>query len=83
MSEAAAVAVPETGGGPDRLVIFLVHSREGLDEGLQVVKQKCQAALRKYSNPLFKVNQVRCFGSSQLLLKASLESPFQIVRSTQ
>ena len=54
--EAAAVAVPEDGGGPDRLVLFAVLRNEA--EDLTAVQLACQAAIRSNINPLFKLHQV-------------------------
>ena len=54
--EAAAVAVPEDGGGPDWLVLFAVLRNEA--EDLTAVQLACQAAIRNDINPLFKLHQV-------------------------
>ena len=58
LSEAAAIAVPETGGGPDQLVIFVVPkgSLEALD--VDDIKAKCQRHIRTEINPLFKLQKV-------------------------
>ena len=58
LSEAAAIAVPETGGGPDQLVIFVVPkgSLEALD--VDNIKAKCQRHIRTEINPLFKLQKV-------------------------
>lgn len=60
VAEAAAVAVPEPGGGPDKLVMFLVPSghRDFSEEELATLKLKCQQAIRDGINPLFKVDRV-------------------------
>ena len=55
--EAAAVAVPMSGGGPDQLVMFIVPSTTAsLD--LDSVRHKCQQAIRSGINPLFKLEKV-------------------------
>lgn len=57
VTQAAAVAVPLPGGGPDRLFLFLVLSGSaGPTEG--TLLQSCQAAISRNLNPLFKVQQV-------------------------
>lgn len=64
--EAAAVGVPEPGGGPERLFIFLVLKPESDmsqggssgndgDRKLERLRHACQAAVTKRLNPLFKV----------------------------
>ncbi|KAK9802017.1 hypothetical protein WJX73_001758 [Symbiochloris irregularis] len=57
--EAAAVGVPTPGGGPDKLVLFLVlqpSSSQAADtKGLQ---KRCQAAIRDRLNPLFRLDKV-------------------------
>ena len=54
--EAAAVACPPPGGGPDQLTLFLVM-RPGAAEGLSPgqLRDRCQAAISAKLNPLFKV----------------------------
>ena len=54
--EAAAVACPPPGGGPDQLHLFLVL-RPGAAEGLPPgqLRARCQAAISAKLNPLFKV----------------------------
>ena len=72
--EAAAVGVPAPGGGPERLVLFVIlekgatncHSSsgsgkagaEGSTEQVRALRSACQAAIRGQLNPLFKVDQV-------------------------
>ena len=70
--EAAAVGVSAPGGGPERLVLFLVlekgaigsHSStssagaDGSSEQVKTLKSACQSAIRSQLNPLFKVDQV-------------------------
>lgn len=55
--EAAAVAVPEPGGGPDQLVLFLVV-KEGQVGAKEELRRACQATISKRLNPLFKVGGV-------------------------
>ena len=55
--EAAAVAVPESGGGPDQLVMFVVPSASGI-ANVKEVQQRCQQAIRNDINPLFKLQKV-------------------------
>jgi len=67
--ETAAVAVPEPGGGPDSLVMFVVPSQPGSCQDLPDVKKRCQLAIREL-NPLFKLNKVgiyNIFASAVLL----------------
>ena len=69
--EVAAVGVPTPGGGPERLVLFVVleEGASGRDtrsagatgsdaDALQALRAACQAAIRGQLNPLFKVDQV-------------------------
>ena len=65
VAEAAAVGVPAPGGGPERLVLFLVVQQSGESGGggadgpqEQRLKAECQAAIRNNLNPLFKVDRV-------------------------
>ena len=63
--EAAAVACPPPGGGPDQLHLFLVL-RPGAAAGLPPgqLRARCQAAISAKLNPLFKVRfGLTCFGS--------------------
>ena len=55
--EAAAVAVPEAGGGPDKLIMFVVPSASGIVD-VREVQQRCQQAIRENINPLFKLQKV-------------------------
>ncbi|MHC4391424.1 MAG: AMP-binding protein [Planctomycetota bacterium] len=57
VSETAAISVPEPGGGPGRLVVYVVTEgggapREGLHEDLT-------AALKRQLNPLFRLSEAR------------------------
>ena len=67
--EAAAVGVPTPGGGPDRLVLFVVLEQGATStdangagssdaDGLKALRVACQAAIRSQLNPLFKLDQV-------------------------
>lgn len=64
VAEAAAVAVPPPGGGPDVLVLFLVLN-EGQSDRLEIPKlaHDCQRAISSRLNPLFKVGGVHVVGS--------------------
>ena len=53
--EAAAIAVPIQGGGPSKLVVYVV-GEEGAD--LTDIKEEMTAAIRSRLNPLFKVHSV-------------------------
>jgi len=58
--EAAAVACPPPGGGPDQLHLFLVL-RPGAAAGLPPgqLRARCQAAISAKLNPLFKVGRAQ------------------------
>jgi acetyl-CoA synthetase len=56
VSEVAAVAVPPVGGGPDRLVVFVVLTRETPD--LAALRTAMQQRIRTRLNPLFKIHEV-------------------------
>ena len=53
--EAAAIAVPIQGGGPSKLIIYVV-GEEGAD--LSTIKEDMTRAVRSQLNPLFKVHSV-------------------------
>ena len=53
--EAAAVACPTPGGGPEQLVLFLVM-RPGVDTPAAELQKRCQQAISSKLNPLFKVS---------------------------
>lgn len=59
--EAAAVGVPSPGGGPDKLVLFLVlqPGSPGGAADTQALRKRCQAAIRERLNPLFRLDKVR------------------------
>lgn len=55
--ETAAIAVPPPGGGPDRLVVYVVlHTPSSLS--LDALKAAMQDAIRTQLNPLFKLHDV-------------------------
>lgn len=54
--EAAAVAAPMSGGGPDQLIMFVVPSGSSTLEA-DSTRQKCQRAIREGINPLFKLDK--------------------------
>ena len=58
VQETAAVAVPPPGGGPSRLVIFVVPL-PGNVTSVAEFKPIFQAAIRSHLNPLFHVDEVR------------------------
>ncbi|MAE64652.1 MAG: AMP-dependent synthetase [Phycisphaeraceae bacterium] len=55
VSESAAIAVTPPGGGPDRLVLYVVPRG---DVDAEALKAAAQAAMRNELNPLFKVDDV-------------------------
>ena len=57
ISECAAVSVPPTGGGPERLVVFVVASPE-VTLDTDDLRDLMQQAIRTGLNPLFKVHEV-------------------------
>jgi acetyl-CoA synthetase len=56
ISEAAAVAVSPTGGGPDHLVVFAVPGDGAVDA--DALKAEMQQLIRSRLNPLFKIHEV-------------------------
>jgi acyl-coenzyme A synthetase/AMP-(fatty) acid ligase len=56
VSEAAAVAVPPPGGGPDRLVLFVVPKAAVAE--VETLRRVCQEAVSLRLNPLFRVDRV-------------------------
>jgi acetyl-CoA synthetase len=57
VAECAAVAVPPPGGGPERLVVFVVAlPGDALDT--ETLRNEMQQAIRSRLNPLFKVHEV-------------------------
>jgi acetyl-CoA synthetase len=56
VSEVAAVGVPPIGGGPDRLVLFVVPCNEMIDG--EALRQDMQQRIRARLNPLFKIHEV-------------------------
>ena len=57
IDQAAAVAVPPAGGGPDSLHLFLVLQK-GAAADSKALQSACQRAVRERLNPLFKVGGV-------------------------
>ncbi len=57
VAESAAVAVSPPGGGPDRLVVFVV-SDPGVTLDIDVVRSRMQGEIRSRLNPLFKVDEI-------------------------
>jgi acetyl-CoA synthetase len=57
VAQAAAIAVPPSGGGPDQLHLFLVIEA-GRDVATGDLLAACQRALRAHLNPLFKLTAV-------------------------
>ena len=57
--ETAAVAVAPPGGGPDRLIIFMVAKTGGCENvQTDLLKTKMQKAIKEYLNPLFHISDV-------------------------
>ena len=54
--ESAAVAVRDTGGGPEYLVAYLVSTQPAPDA--QTLQRELQSLLREQLNPLFKLGEV-------------------------
>ena len=54
--ESAAVAVQDGGGGPERLVAYIVPERAVADT--RAFRQELQARLSSQLNPLFKISEV-------------------------
>lgn len=57
LRETAAVAVPPAGGGPDRLVVFVVLQK-GVGKGAAELQKEFQAMIKEKLNPLFKIHEV-------------------------
>lgn len=56
VAEVAAVAVPPSGGGPDRLVIYVVPTEAAVDpDSLRV---EMQSEIRSNLNPLFRIHDI-------------------------
>jgi acetyl-CoA synthetase len=62
VQETAAVAVPPPGGGPSKLVIFVVPANESATSA-SVLQSSMQQAIRTQLNPLFHIEEVRPIGS--------------------
>lgn len=68
VKEVAAVAISPPQGGPDQLVLFAVVEDTSMssgsgEESVPALQQKCQAAISKNLNPLFKVFDVKVVAS--------------------
>jgi acetyl-CoA synthetase len=61
--ETAAVAIPPAGGGPSRLVVFLVPSTDATLPTAEAFKPLLQEAVRSQLNPLFHIDAVRIVAS--------------------
>jgi len=79
--ETAAIAVPPAGGGPDRLVIFLVPGPDATEtsSGWLPLMQK---AVREHLNPLFRVSDVVVVASlprtaSQKIMRRSIRKAYR------
>jgi acetyl-CoA synthetase len=57
VAEYAAVSVPPAGGGPERLVVFVVAS-DGAELDADRLRDLMQESIRTKLNPLFKVHEV-------------------------
>ena len=57
VAESAAIAVPPAGGGPERLVIYVVVA-PGESRDRSSLMTAMQQALRTHLNPLFKINDI-------------------------
>lgn len=55
VAEVAAIAVPPPGGGPERLILYIVPREE---VSLQKLKQMAQEKISKHLSPLFRVWEV-------------------------
>lgn len=55
--ESAAVSVAPKGGGPERLVVFVVSERKANDP--ETLKKELQTILNERLNPLFRISEVR------------------------
>ena len=60
--ETAAVAMPPSGGGPSRLVVFLVPATDANAATADAFKPLFQEAIRSQLNPLFHIDTVRIVG---------------------
>ena len=71
VAEAAAIAIPTPGGGPEQLVMFVVlqasssqqastsQPQQGEQDALQTkLRAQCQNAIKEHLNPLFKLHTV-------------------------
>jgi acetyl-CoA synthetase len=56
--ETAAVGVPPTDGGPDRLVIFAVVKEESKPVRIEALKNEMQKAIKDHLSPLYRIHDV-------------------------
>lgn len=80
VKEVAAVAVPPPGGGPDRLVVFVVASPDA-PQSVDELTQLMQQAIRSDLNPLFRIHEVVMTEAlprtaSQKVMRRSLRSEY-------
>ncbi len=81
VAEVAAVAVPPPGGGPDRLVVYVVPE-PGSDPDPEILKTAMQAEVSAHLNPLFKVYDVVVIGelprtASAKVMRRSLRAAYR------
>jgi acetyl-CoA synthetase len=81
--ESAAVSVAETGGGLEKLIIFIVPEKE--IEEAQVLKSELQKLLNEQLNPLFKITEVKLIDklprtTSNKVMRRELRKIFEISR---
>ena len=81
VSELAAIAVAPLGGGPSRLVIYVVP-QPGHDADPSDLKTRMQMEIREHLNPLFKVHDVLTIDSlprtaSQKVIRRQLRNEYQ------
>jgi acetyl-CoA synthetase len=79
VAEVAAVAVPPVGGGPDRLVVFVVPASDAPD--VAALRTEMQQRIRVRLNPLFKIHEVVPIEelprtSSQKVMRRSLRARY-------
>ena len=80
IAECAAVAVPPAGGGPERLIVFVVTSSETAVD-MDDLRDEMQSRLRARLNPLFRVHEVIEIGAlprtaSNKVMRRSLRSSY-------
>ncbi len=81
VQETAAIAVPPTGGGPDRLVIYVVAEADGrVDQG--EIRPAMQDAIKQHLNPLFRIHEVLAISAlprtaSNKVMRRTLRAQYQ------